>query len=92
MGDQEIKIGILFSLTGTTSITEQGLYQASLLAVQHINNNGGINGKVLVPIVEDAASDPYVAVRKAEKLIILDQVKAIVGLYTSGCRKKYFLF
>ncbi|WP_281247280.1 transporter substrate-binding protein [Domibacillus mangrovi] len=78
---------MLFSLTGTTSITEQGLHQASLLAIRHINENGGINGKTLVPIVEDVASDPYIAARKAEKLIISDQVTAIVGLYTSGCRK-----
>lgn len=87
MKNHELKVGILFSLTGTTSITERGLHQASLLAIRHINENGGINGKTLVPIVEDVASDPYIAARKAEKLIISDQVTAIVGLYTSGCRK-----
>ncbi|OAH52796.1 hypothetical protein AWH48_13365 [Domibacillus aminovorans] len=87
MKNDELKVGILFSLTGTTSITEQGLHQASLLAIRHVNESGGINGKTLVPIVEDAASDPYIAARKAEKLIISDQVTAIVGIYTSGCRK-----
>ncbi|MBA9025560.1 transporter substrate-binding protein [Peribacillus huizhouensis] len=87
MDNLELKVGILFSLTGTTSITEQGLHQASLLAIRHINESGGINGKKLVPIVEDVASDPYLAARKAEKLITSDKVAAIVGLYTSGCRK-----
>ncbi|MEB3100142.1 transporter substrate-binding protein [Ferviditalea candida] len=83
----EIKIGILFSLTGTTGITERGQYQASLLAIRQINEQGGVDGKFLLPIVEDIASDPYWAAKKAEKLINIDKVAAIVGLYTSSCRK-----
>ncbi|OKL36678.1 transporter substrate-binding protein [Domibacillus mangrovi] len=88
MKKQELKVGILFSLTGTTSITERGQYQASLLAIRHINDSGGINGKTLVPMVEDAASDPDIAYQKAEKLIVSDQVTAIIGCYTAACRKK----
>lgn len=87
MKKQEIKVGILFSLTGTTSITERGQYQACLLAIRHINENGGINGKMMVPIVEDAASDPNMTRQKAEKLIISDGVTAIIGCYTAACRK-----
>lgn len=85
---QELKVGILFSLTGTTSITERGQYQACLLAIRHINENGGINGKLLIPIVEDAASDPDITYQKAEKLIVSDKVTAIIGCYTAACRKK----
>lgn len=88
MDNHKLKVGILFSLTGTTSITERGFYQASLLAIRHINENGGINGKILVPVVEDVESDPFIASRKAEKLILTDQVIAIIGLYSTGCRKK----
>ncbi len=84
---KELKVGILFSLTGPTSITERGQCQASLLAIRQINEQGGIHGKRLVPIVEDIASDPYLAAQKAEKLILSDQVIAIIGLYTSACRK-----
>ncbi|KAB2333087.1 transporter substrate-binding protein [Cytobacillus depressus] len=88
MKNQELKVGILFSLTGTTSITERGQYQACLLAIRHINESGGINGKTLIPIVEDAASDPDVTYQKAEKLVVSDQVTAIIGCYTAACRKK----
>ncbi|MGG2197906.1 MULTISPECIES: transporter substrate-binding protein [Paenibacillus] len=83
----ELKVGILFSLTGPTGITERGQYQASLLAIRQINEQGGANGKRLIPIVEDIASDPCLAAQKAEKLIVSDRVAAIVGLYTSACRK-----
>ncbi|WP_019123689.1 transporter substrate-binding protein [Brevibacillus massiliensis] len=84
---QEIKIGILCSLTGTMGITERGQYQAALLAIRQINDEGGIKGKRLLPIVEDIASDPYLAAKKAEKLILSDKVVALIGTYTSVCRK-----
>lgn len=83
----EIKIGILFSLTGTTGITERGQFQAALLAIRQINARGGVHGKRLVPIVEDISSDPYSAAQKMEKLITKDRVATVVGLYTSACRK-----
>jgi transcriptional regulator with PAS, ATPase and Fis domain/ABC-type branched-subunit amino acid transport system substrate-binding protein len=85
--EHEIKIGILFSLTGTTGITERGQYQACLLAIKQINEKGGIDGRRLLPVVEDIASDPYLTAQKAEKLILADKVVALVGLYTSACRK-----
>jgi|GEM_PF-65969 len=84
---KEIKVGILCSLTGTTGITERGQYQAALLAIRQINDQGGINGKRLLPIVEDIASDPYLTAKKAEKLILSDKVVALIGTYTSVCRK-----
>ncbi|MGF9714130.1 transporter substrate-binding protein [Paenibacillus naphthalenovorans] len=83
----EVKIGILFSLTGTTSVSERGQYQSALLAIKQINEQGGIKGKRLLPVVEDISSDPFLAAKKAEKLILQDKVIALIGLYTSVCRK-----
>lgn len=85
--EEEIRLGLLYSLTGTTGVTERGQYQATLLAIKHINELGGIHGKRLLPIVEDIASDPFLAAKKAEKLILSDKVSVIIGLYTSVCRK-----
>lgn len=83
----DIRVGLLYSLTGTTGITERGQYQSTLLAVKHINEQGGIYGRRLLPIVEDIASDPFLAAQKAEKLILHDKVTVLIGLYTSACRK-----
>ncbi|MCL6445661.1 MAG: transporter substrate-binding protein, partial [Alicyclobacillus sp.] len=85
--NQAIKLGLLFSLTGTTSVTERGQYQAALLAVREINQGGGPLGRRIIPVTEDIGSDPVTAARKAEKLIHEDKVVALVGLYTSACRK-----
>ncbi|GAX89907.1 transporter substrate-binding protein [Effusibacillus lacus] len=84
---EDIKIGLLYSLTGTTGVTERGQYQSTLLAIKHINDQGGIHGRRLLPIVEDIASDPFLAAKKAEKLIVLDKVAVLIGLYTSVSRK-----
>ncbi|UOF89027.1 transporter substrate-binding domain-containing protein [Fodinisporobacter ferrooxydans] len=85
--NNEIRIGLLFSLTGTTSVTERGAYQAALLAIRQVNDRGGIHGTRLVPVTEDIASDPRLSAEKAEKLIRQEQVSTIIGLYTSACRK-----
>jgi transposase InsO family protein len=52
----EIKIGILHSLSGTIAIIETSLHNAELLAIEEINAKGGVLGKKLVPVVEDPQS------------------------------------
>lgn len=82
-----IPVGVLFSLTGTTAIIERSLYRATMLAIETINARGGVNGRPLVPVYEDYASDPLQAVAKAQKLIRQDRCVATVGCYSSASRK-----
>ncbi len=83
----EIKVGVLFSLTGTTGIIEESLNKATILAIEEINDAGGINGMKIVPIVEDPASDPATFAKKARKLILSDKCVSVFGSYTSASRK-----
>jgi urea transport system substrate-binding protein len=83
----EIKVGVLFSLTGTTGIIEESLNKATLLAIEEINEAGGINGMRIVPIVEDPASDPATFAQKARKLVVGDKCVSVFGSYTSASRK-----
>lgn len=85
--DHEIKVGVLFSLTGTTAIIEESLNKATILAIEEINAAGGINGMKIVPIVEDPASDPATFAEKARKLVLSDKVVSVFGSYTSASRK-----
>lgn len=84
----DFKVGLLFSLSETTSVTERGQYQAAMLAIDEINKQGGVHGRRIVPFVADIASDPDQAAYEAEQLIINNQVIALIGLYTSACRKR----
>lgn len=85
-GSDKIKIGLVFSLTGGTAISEECMYNSALLAIKQINESGGINGKKIEYVVKDYATDADTAVKVVKELILQDKVSAIVGLYTSASR------
>ncbi len=79
-----VRIGLLFSTTGTTSIVEEGQLQACLLAIDEVNRRGKLRFKA---VIEDIHSNPQLAAEKADKLLTRDQVDLLVGCWTSACRK-----
>lgn len=81
-----IKIGLVFSLTGGTAISEECMYNSAVLAIKQINAKGGVNGKKIEYVVKDYATDADTAVKVTKELILQDEVSAIVGLYTSSSR------
>ena len=82
-----IKVGILHSLSGPIAIIERSLHNASLLAIDEINSNGGVLGKQIEPVIEDPQSLVQVFADKAKKLILEDKVAAVLGCYTSASRQ-----
>ncbi|MCE6996616.1 urea ABC transporter substrate-binding protein [Saccharothrix sp. S26] len=83
----EIKVGILHSLSGTMAISEVTVRDAELLAIEEINAKGGVLGKKVVPVTEDGASDWPTFAEKAQKLISQDKVATVFGGWTSASRK-----
>lgn len=83
----EIPVGIMYSLTGTTAIVEKSMNQCAQMAIAEINAKGGVLGRQLKPIIEDPASEPRIYSEKARKLIIENQVPVIFGCYTTASRK-----
>ena len=84
---ETIKVGVLHSLSGTMSISEVSVKDATLLAIEEINAAGGVMGKMLEPVIEDGASDWPTFAEKARKLIQQDQVAVVFGCWTSASRK-----
>ncbi|MCZ4536412.1 urea ABC transporter substrate-binding protein [Gordonia terrae] len=82
-----IKVGSLNSLSGTMAISEVTVRDSIKLAVDQINDNGGVLGKQIQLIGEDGASEPTIFAEKAEKLISSDCVAAVFGGWTSSSRK-----
>lgn len=85
---QNIKVGLLFSKTGTMADSELPVIKAILLAIDEINEQGGIDRRKIVPVIYDAQSDPKRYAALAEKLITQDKVKVIFGGWTSASRKE----
>ncbi len=84
---EPIRVGILHSLSGTMAISEQSLVDAIEMAIDEINQRGGVLGRSLDAVVEDGASDWATFERKAEKLIVQDKVASVFGCWTSASRK-----
>jgi ABC-type branched-subunit amino acid transport system substrate-binding protein len=80
-------VGVLFSQTGVTAVIEETQLRGTLLAIEEINAAGGVNGRELVPVVYDPASDAGNFARLADKLLCEDGVSTIFGCYTSSSRK-----
>jgi urea transport system substrate-binding protein len=85
--DNPIKVGILHSLSGTLAASETPVVDSILLAIDEINERGGVLGRKIVPIVADGKSDWDVYSSEAEKLIVEEKVSAVFGAYTSASRK-----
>ena len=81
---QEILIGELGSLTGTTATFGQSTHHGLELAVEETNNAGGVLGKKITLLVEDDQSKPEEAATAVTKLITRDNVKAIIGEVASS--------
>ncbi|MEZ4707686.1 MAG: transporter substrate-binding protein [Caldilineaceae bacterium] len=81
-----IKVGVLHSLSGPTSISEVAARDAVFLAINEINAAGGVLDKQIEPIVEDGASDPEVFAEKVRKLLESDEVVVVFGGWRSDSR------
>ncbi|AUI37048.1 transporter substrate-binding protein [Geobacillus sp. LEMMJ02] len=81
-----ICIGLLFSLTGITSLTEIGQYQAAAYALEKFQKDYSKSNISFTYEVRDIRSDPIESYRQALDMA-RSGIKVFVGCYTSACRK-----
>ncbi len=81
---QEIKIGLAGPMTGPLAFLGQHMKWAGDLAVDEINQKGGVLGRKLAFLVQDSACRPADAVAAAERLLSQDRVDAMLGDVCSG--------
>lgn len=82
-----IKIGVIEDLTGETSsigIAKKAAYE---LAVDEINQSGGINGRMINLIILDGHGDVNVYQKLTRKLIKEEKVDVLMGAILSSCRE-----
>ncbi len=83
-----IKVGILHSMTGTMAASEAPVVDATRMAINEINESGGLLGRKIEAIVVDGKSDWSTFALQAEALITEQKVDAIFGCWTSASRKE----
>jgi branched-chain amino acid transport system substrate-binding protein len=80
---EPIRIGQIIPFTGFLGAIGEYGKQGATLAVEELNEKGGVMGRKIELITEDEAN-PGVAVQKARKLIEKDRVVAIEGTVSSA--------
>ena len=85
--DADWRIGILFSRSGVTSVTESEHFFGTLLAIEEINDLGGVLGRKLNPIDYDPAGSPDEYRTLATKMLLEDEINVIFGCSRSSSRK-----
>lgn len=85
--ESPIRVGILHSLTGTLAISARPVVDATLLAIEEINAQGGLLGRMVEPVIADGTSDSGNFAVEAERLITEEKVSVVFGCWTSSSRK-----
>jgi branched-chain amino acid transport system substrate-binding protein len=78
------KFGTMQPLSGTAAAGGKTALVGTQMAVERINKSGGLNGRPIELLVADYESKPDVGRRKAEKLVVEDQVDVMEGGYLSN--------
>ena len=81
-----IKVGIATDLTGAIGYAGNANANVAKMVVTDINNAGGILGRPIELLIEDTASNEFIAVVNVRKLIQRDKVDVVVGGITSSMR------
>ncbi len=82
--DETVKVGIILPLTGEKAKFGEIEKRSFELALDEINQAGGVNGKKVTFVFEDDTGRPDVARSAAEKLITKDKVVMLGGGYGSS--------
>lgn len=75
----DVVIGEYTSMTGTTADFGKATHNGTLLAIEQINQRGGLLGRNVRLVLEDDRSDPAEAKTAVTKLVTRDKVIAVLG-------------
>lgn len=80
---QEAKIGVVIPLSGEAADYGIRMKQGIDLAIERINQNGGINGRKVRVLYEDGQANPTRSVSAFKKLIDIDKVPAVLSGFST---------
>lgn len=79
-------LGLICPLSGSSAVSGQILKNATEMAVNEINAEGGINGSIQIVLAEvDDEGVPATSVTAIQKLVEQDKVNAVIGAQASSC-------
>src|SRR5699024_10380826 len=85
--EDTIKLGVLEDRSGDFALVGIQKSHAVELAVEEINNDGGLLGKEIEIVAPDTQSDDTRYQEMTRKLILEDEVDVIMGAFSSASRE-----
>lgn len=85
--EEKIKVGFETALSGEWTIYGIPMHQTTQIAIEEINQSGGLLGKKVQLLVEDDKTDTKTGVDKARRLIERDRVDVLAGTISSAMRE-----
>lgn len=82
--DDSIVIGAVYPMTGDLADSGKTMQQGIDMAVEEINEAGGIDGQEVEVIYGDSKGDSATSMTEAERLITQENVDVLIGCYQSG--------
>ncbi|GBF34927.1 leucine-specific transport system [Desulfocucumis palustris] len=82
-GGGDIKLGVILPLSGNLALLGNEIMDAINIAADMKNKSGGINGKKIVTERADAP-DPNAGSTQANRLVNTENIKMLMGTYSSG--------
>lgn len=82
--DDSIVIGAVYPMTGDLADSGKTMQQGIDMAVEEINEAGGIDGQEVEVIYGDSKGDSATGMTEEERLITQENVDVLIGCYQSG--------
>jgi branched-chain amino acid transport system substrate-binding protein len=85
IAQKDLKIGVIYDLTGPFAAGgSEAAYLGNKIAIDMVNEKGGVEGYRIRPVYADAQSKAEVAISEAERLINQEKVDMLMGVYSSA--------
>jgi branched-chain amino acid transport system substrate-binding protein len=84
---EPVKLGFVYIMSGPFATYGQFAKQGAEMAIDEINDAGGILGRPVEGVFEDSTGKPDVALRAIRKLVFQEKVDCLIGLDSSGVAK-----
>jgi branched-chain amino acid transport system substrate-binding protein len=82
---KEVKIGVIYDYTGPFAAGgSQANAMGTKIAIDMINQRGGVEGYKIVPFYVDAQSKAEVAINEATRLLDQEKVNLVMGVFSSA--------
>lgn len=81
------RIGVLFSRSGATGVTESEHFFGTALAIEEINQLGGVLGRPLIPVAYDPKGDITEYRKLVTRMLLEDEINVVFGCSRSSSRK-----